>query len=608
MVSSGEPKVYKLDTILEDFKDKISKSISHQQNNVSSDIFIEESLSLISNTASEINNRVENLTKNISKLFEEHKFNEAEEILSQYGLKLRQLCSEIDKALNSLENLLDLPENQENTSTIKLFRKRLTDYKKNWDIQKISLHKSIKDIKTNITNSFSDWENNSKQKVEISIKKLDSFTSSVIKKILEVNEKIEQGELAEVQNLLLKIQKIIELELEEQSDSYKLSSKDFPPTLENLYIKWKQKIKNSKTEFNKLILPLSEEIEMEIVKSHISELTKMFSKLLVKVSELSSLLKKDQLTSFEKEIQELKKNAKDEFKIHKEKISKNYKKFPEFLSDLISDYKFKLKTFETKFKEIINKTDDEYMEKRAPQLITKIETFINQTLDELKAALNNYKREAMNQIRDHFTKPNQSILKVLNNQKKTMLKEISDKEKHVQLVFDRYKEYSISSKKAKWEDQLKKLQNKFSEMNSSILSFLEIKDEITKSIDCYYEMAKPAYGYKVPLQAMCSKLDSLPEDKLENLFVELISNNFISGEIDPVTKVIVLAPKVTPEQQIAEKPRVLRCTVCNLIVKSTEEEIVYCPYCNSPAHRPHLIEWIKIKGFCPNCKKEIKMI
>ncbi|MEM3585844.1 MAG: hypothetical protein QXO71_00860 [Candidatus Jordarchaeaceae archaeon] len=47
-----------------------------------------------------------------------------------------------------------------------------------------------------------------------------------------------------------------------------------------------------------------------------------------------------------------------------------------------------------------------------------------------------------------------------------------------------------------------------------------------------------------------------------------------------------------------------RCTVCNLEIKE-ENRKVHCPFCGLPAHRDHLLEWLKIKGFCPNCAKPL---
>jgi len=49
----------------------------------------------------------------------------------------------------------------------------------------------------------------------------------------------------------------------------------------------------------------------------------------------------------------------------------------------------------------------------------------------------------------------------------------------------------------------------------------------------------------------------------------------------------------------------LRCMVCGLEIRSGED-IVFCRYCNSPAHREHLLEWLHIKGICPYCRHPLR--
>lgn len=50
----------------------------------------------------------------------------------------------------------------------------------------------------------------------------------------------------------------------------------------------------------------------------------------------------------------------------------------------------------------------------------------------------------------------------------------------------------------------------------------------------------------------------------------------------------------------------LKCIVCNLEIKDYEKKI-YCPYCGSPSHRDHILEWIKIKSFCPYCNHKLSV-
>jgi predicted RNA-binding Zn-ribbon protein involved in translation (DUF1610 family) len=48
-----------------------------------------------------------------------------------------------------------------------------------------------------------------------------------------------------------------------------------------------------------------------------------------------------------------------------------------------------------------------------------------------------------------------------------------------------------------------------------------------------------------------------------------------------------------------------RCIICNLII-GENDEITKCPYCSGLAHRDHMLEYIKVKGQCPSCGKELK--
>ncbi|MFB0559831.1 MAG: right-handed parallel beta-helix repeat-containing protein [Candidatus Lokiarchaeia archaeon] len=49
------------------------------------------------------------------------------------------------------------------------------------------------------------------------------------------------------------------------------------------------------------------------------------------------------------------------------------------------------------------------------------------------------------------------------------------------------------------------------------------------------------------------------------------------------------------------------CSVCNRDILSGEV-FVECPYCHVPSHRDHLLEWIKVKGYCPNCKERLSRL
>ncbi|WP_287587597.1 zinc ribbon domain-containing protein [Candidatus Borrarchaeum sp.] len=47
-----------------------------------------------------------------------------------------------------------------------------------------------------------------------------------------------------------------------------------------------------------------------------------------------------------------------------------------------------------------------------------------------------------------------------------------------------------------------------------------------------------------------------------------------------------------------------KCMVC-LLPMAPGSEIAKCPHCSGVAHKDHLQEWVKIKGFCPKCKNKL---
>jgi hypothetical protein len=49
----------------------------------------------------------------------------------------------------------------------------------------------------------------------------------------------------------------------------------------------------------------------------------------------------------------------------------------------------------------------------------------------------------------------------------------------------------------------------------------------------------------------------------------------------------------------------VNCAVCKLPISygSTTAE---CPKCNALAHKEHLFEWVKVKGSCPVCQRELR--
>ncbi len=47
-----------------------------------------------------------------------------------------------------------------------------------------------------------------------------------------------------------------------------------------------------------------------------------------------------------------------------------------------------------------------------------------------------------------------------------------------------------------------------------------------------------------------------------------------------------------------------RCMVCNREL-TPDQDIVFCPYCGSVAHRPHLVQWVHEGNPCPRCRASL---
>jgi hypothetical protein len=46
------------------------------------------------------------------------------------------------------------------------------------------------------------------------------------------------------------------------------------------------------------------------------------------------------------------------------------------------------------------------------------------------------------------------------------------------------------------------------------------------------------------------------------------------------------------------------CMVCNLELNENDD-VVWCPHCGDPAHKTHLLEWIRMRNTCPICGKHL---
>lgn len=67
----------------------------------------------------------------------------------------------------------------------------------------------------------------------------------------------------------------------------------------------------------------------------------------------------------------------------------------------------------------------------------------------------------------------------------------------------------------------------------------------------------------------------------------------------PVSKNLITQPLKVATSDLEE-----RCSVCMSPIKAGES-FVRCPFCEIPSHFAHIVEWIKVKPQCPNCRKKL---
>ncbi len=59
------------------------------------------------------------------------------------------------------------------------------------------------------------------------------------------------------------------------------------------------------------------------------------------------------------------------------------------------------------------------------------------------------------------------------------------------------------------------------------------------------------------------------------------------------------------EEDIADDGVELSCIVCRGAIKSGAKTLE-CPRCGGVAHRRHLLEWVRVKGRCPLCRRKLR--
>ena len=66
-----------------------------------------------------------------------------------------------------------------------------------------------------------------------------------------------------------------------------------------------------------------------------------------------------------------------------------------------------------------------------------------------------------------------------------------------------------------------------------------------------------------------------------------------------------IALKPTRGESVATHDMKENCIVCKRPIKAGDR-IIGCPMCGKLAHYPHLLEWVKVQGSCPNCFANLK--
>ncbi|MDD1779404.1 MAG: hypothetical protein LUQ65_14675, partial [Candidatus Helarchaeota archaeon] len=550
-----------------------------------------------------LSSKIEALTLIITELIKNQKIKDAEETYIPYQTKLNDLIQEFNDSVEAIEKII-FTENG-GPSLPEASQKVFTNFKDEWTKQIGEFHVSFDNLERKIATQLDEWIEQSRQVVKENISRLQTFYKKIREKISGLDELIQTKKNTEAERYLRDMQDQTLQELNYQKVKFTELTSELKFHIEDLAAQWDKEIKNTEIAIPILISPFKSKLETVLIEENLSNIELLMTDFDKKSIEIALAITQKKYTYAEKELDTLDAQFKKNIEENRKILEHLYKNPPPNLEELVAKWKTRLSVVETEIQEQISNSRSKIRNQHQDELAEKVQMFISQNIKILNAALDKFKDDLMKVIKTPPSAPGFSIKREYNTKKKEMRKEFDDREKHIQLVFSRYAGYPLDDFKESWNTQLKTIQNRFNDIQTTIVDFLENKEKINLILDKYYAMAQPAYGYKVPLKLLADTME-MPVDIIENLFVNLISYNFVNGEIDPITKVIVLPPRV---ERISEQvSKQLRCMVCNLIINPSQEEVCHCPHCNYPAHYVHLVEWIKIKGKCPNCKREIKML
>lgn len=126
----------------------------------------------------------------------------------------------------------------------------------------------------------------------------------------------------------------------------------------------------------------------------------------------------------------------------------------------------------------------------------------------------------------------------------------------------------------------------------------------------------------VALKELIGKLDAMLDAK------KLTTEEYMESYVKYRTQLATIEVQLGQFDKLNPTPRNLKCLFCGSeITKDTEscpncgkakakcpvcwndifpeENFVKCPHCDTLYHRDHLLEWIKVRGFCPNCMNKL---
>ncbi len=105
---------------------------------------------------------------------------------------------------------------------------------------------------------------------------------------------------------------------------------------------------------------------------------------------------------------------------------------------------------------------------------------------------------------------------------------------------------------------------------------------------------------RVSLEKIANELD-IDLATVQKIISNAVFDGDLIGEYDSLKKELVCLP-------FEKEKRELKCIICHQMVMFDDPELVRCKFCNSAAHREHIMEWVKAAGDkCPRCMSKLEL-